>query len=308
MPINKAPHLTPDQFREQGYRMIDFIADYMSEIESYPVLSQVCAGDVYDSFPTNPPEQSESFEAMLNDVQDIIIPGLTHWQSPNFYAYFPSHASGSSILGDLLSSGFGIQGMLWSTSPACTELETLVLDWIVQITGLPEHFHSKNSGGGVIQESASAAALCASVAARERALLKETGTEHSQLTGYISSQTHSSAEKSLKIAGFRSNQIRQIKVDSNFTMDPDHLQEVVRADLAAGKKPAYVCATIGTTSSLAMDPIPAIAKITKQFGIWLHVDSAYAGSAAVCPEFRCLFDGLENVESYCFNPPQVASD
>ena len=167
MPKQSVPHLTPEQFRRQGYQMVDLIADYMTEIESFPVLSQVDPGDIYNTFPAHPPKHGEDFENILDDVQSTIIPGLTHWQSPNFYAYFPSHASGSSILGDMLSSGFGIQGMLWSTSPACTELETLVLDWMVEIAGLPKHFHSSQAGGGVIQESASSAALCAAVAARE---------------------------------------------------------------------------------------------------------------------------------------------
>ena len=281
--------------------MIDLIADYMAEIESFPVLSQVEAGEIYNRFPAHPPEKRESYEQMLRDVKEIIMPGLTHWQSPNFFGYFPSHASGPSILGDMLSSGFGIQGMLWSTSPACTELETLVLDWMVEIAGLPEHFHSKNSGGGVIQDSASSAALCAAVAGREKAL-HDGRTEHSQLVGYITAQTHSSAEKSMKIAGFRDHQIRKIKVDSQFSMDPNHLLETIRADLSDGKKPAFVCATIGTTSSLAVDPIPEISEISNNFDLWLHIDGAYSGSAAVCPEYRYLLDGIQNVDSYCFNP------
>ena len=301
MSRNKAPHLTPEQFRTRGHQMIDLIADYMSDIESFPVLSQVDAGEIYSSFPVHPPERSESYEKMLQDVKDIIIPGLTHWQSPNFFAYFPSNASGPSILGDMLSSGFGIQGMLWSTSPACTELETLMLDWMVEITGLPEHFHSKNSGGGVIQESASSAALCAAVAGREKAL-RNGHSEHSQLVGYISNQTHSSAEKSLKIAGFRDYQIRTIEVSSDFSMDPNHLLEIIRTDLSDGKKPAFVCATVGTTSSLAVDPVPQISEITNEFDIWLHVDGAYSGSATVCPEYRHLLNGIENADSYCFNP------
>ena len=282
--------------------MIDFITQYMDNLESYPVLSPVEPGSIYHSLPEHPPTEGEAFSDVLKDVEDKIIPGLTHWQSPNFYAYFPSHASGPSILGDLLSSGFGIQGMLWSTSPACTELETLVLDWMVEIAGLPRHFHSSQSGGGVIQDSASSACLCAVVAAREKAMQSQPNIQLPELTAYISNQTHSSGEKGLKIAGFRDDQIRKIDVDDQLRMRPDLLGEAVRADIAAGKYPAFVCATIGTTSSLAVDPVDDIADIAQSHDIWLHVDAAHSGSATVCPEFRYLLNGLEKVDSYCFNP------
>ena len=295
-------HLSPEEFRQKGYQMIDLVAEYMQNVESYPVLSQVEPGDIYNSFPPHPPQQGEPFENVLKDVNKKIIPGLTHWQSPKFFAFFPSHASGPSILGDLLSSGFGIQGMLWSTSPACTELETLVLDWMAEITGLPEQFHSSNSGGGVIQDSASTAALCAAVAAREKALAASGDRNITQLTAYISSHTHSSAEKSLRIAGFQSEQIRRLAVDDKFAICPKDFLNQINADLATNKIPAFVCATLGTTSSLAFDPVCEIAQIANDNHIWVHVDAAYAGSAAVCPEFRHLLDGVECVHSYCFNP------
>ena len=299
---NVSNHLSPEQFRNQGYEMIDLIADYMENIESYPVRSQVNPGDIYHSFPAHPPKNGEPYEKVLDDVRSKIIPGLTHWQSPSFYAYFPSHASGPSILGDLLSSGFGVQGMLWITSPACTEIETLVLDWMVEICGLPRHFHSSESGGGVIQDSASSATLCAVVAAREKALATDPDIQLSDLTAYISDHTHSSAEKGLKIAGFRSNQIRKIKEDAEFRIDIGELGRCINEDLACGKKPAFICATIGTTSSLAVDPIVEISRLANDSDIWVHVDAAHSGSAAVCPEHRHLLDGLENVNSYCFNP------
>ena len=302
MSQNNPKHLTAQEFREHGYQMIDLIAEYMENIESYPVLSQVQPGDVYHSLPAHPPEHGESFEHVLRDVHEKIMPGITHWQSPHFYAYFPSHASGSSILGDLLSSGLGIQGMLWSTSPACTELETLVLDWMVEATGLPKHFHSSQSGGGVIQDSASTAALCAAVAAREKALANATSQNMTDLVAYISGHTHSSAEKSLRIAGFSAEQIRRIKVDSSYAIDPNDFEKQVLADLTDNHIPAFVCATLGTTSSLAFDPVPAIAKIARRHQIWVHVDAAYAGSAAVCPEYQKLLTGTESVDSYCFNP------
>ena len=300
--IDNPPHLTPDEFRKQGYQMIDLVADYMENIESYPVRSQSKPGDIYHSFPKHPPQHGVPYDEVLSDVTSKLIPGLTHWQSPSFFAYFPSHASGPSILGDLLSSGFGVQGMLWITSPACTELETLVLDWMVEICGLPQHFHSSGSGGGVIQDSASSATLCAAVAAREKALASNPKVRLADLTAYISDQTHSSGEKGLKIAGFRSDQVRKVKVDDQLRIDAAELKRCIKEDIERGKVPAFVCATIGTTSSLAVDPVPEIATITNEFNIWLHVDSAHSGCAAVCPEHRDMFDGLDKVNSYCFNP------
>lgn len=295
-------HFSIEEFRNKGYQMIDLVAEYMENIESYPVLSQLDPGDIYQGFPASPPEQGEPFEDVLNDVRERIFPGLTHWQSPNFYGYFPSHASGPSILGDLLSSGLGIQGMLWSTSPACTELETLVLDWMAEITGLPKHFHSSQTGGGVIQDSASTAALCAAVAAREKALAASPGRTTSNLTAYVSGHTHSSAEKSLRIAGFEADQIRRLQVDHSFAIDAIDFASQIESDLACGFIPAFVCATIGTTSSMAIDPVQAIAEIANQHRVWVHVDAAYAGSATVCPEFRYLLNGVELADSYCFNP------
>ncbi len=295
-------HLTAEEFRQKGYQMIDLVADYMQNVENYPVLSPVAPGDVYGSLPAHPPESGEPYENVLDDILEKIIPGLTHWQSPNFFGYFPSHASGPSVLGDLLSSGLGIQGMLWSTSPACTELETLVLDWMVEIAGLPKHFHSSLSGGGVIQDSASSAALCAAVAAREKALSRHPDRSISELTAYISGHTHSSAEKSLQIAGFRSEQIRRLATDETFAIQAQDFAAQVRSDLSQNRVPAFICATIGTTSSLAVDPVRKITEIARKHQIWVHVDAAYAGSAAVCPEFRYLLDGIEWVDSYCFNP------
>ncbi len=295
-------HLTPDQFRLLGYQTIDLVADYMENIESYPVRSQVNPGDIYRSFPEHPPVNGKPYDEVLEEIKSIIIPGLTHWQSPSFYAYFPSHASGPSILGDLLSSGFGVQGMLWITSPACTEIETLVLDWMVEICGLPRQFHSSQTGGGVIQDSASSATLCAAIAAREKALNANSDASLSDLTAYITDQTHSSGEKGLKIAGFRNDQVRKIRVDEKFRMDVDHLARSIEEDLSRNRIPAFVCATIGTTSSLAIDPIPEIARLANHSNIWMHVDAAYSGSAAVCPEYRDMFDGVSEVNSYCFNP------
>ena len=283
--------------------MVELIAEYMDTIESYPVQPQIEPGDVYKQLPKQPPKSAESFDAVLEDVKSLIIPNVTHWQSPNFFAYFPTHTTGPSILGDMLSAGLGIQGMLWSTSPACTELETLVLDWMVDIAGLPKHFRSDSTGGGVIQDSASSATLCAVIAGREQALRNSHDSRNlDKLCAYISSHAHSSVEKGLKVAGFRSESIRKVDVDDKYAMQSGHLAELINSDLEAGSIPTFICATIGTTSSLAIDPIAEIGRVAKQHNVWLHVDSAHAGCATVCEENRWLLDGLDLVDSYCFNP------
>ncbi|MGD9147660.1 MAG: pyridoxal-dependent decarboxylase, partial [Anaerolineae bacterium] len=230
--------------------------------------------------------------------------GVTHWQSPNFFAFFPANASGPSILGELLSAGLGVQGMLWATSPACTELETHVLDWLADMLGLPPRFKSTGTGGGVIQDSASSASLCALLAARERAtgyLSNERGTD-GRLVAYVSSQTHSSLEKAAMIAGIGRANLRQIGVDRAYAMQPALLAEQIRLDRLEGLVPCFVCATVGTTSSNAMDPLPEIGRICREEGLWLHVDAAMAGTAALCPEYRHFQAGLELADSYCFNP------
>jgi aromatic-L-amino-acid decarboxylase len=296
--------MTPDEFRRHGREVIDWIADYMERVERLPVLAQIAPGEVRGRLPEHPPWHGEPFDAILKDVNDIILPGITHWQSPNFFAYFPCNNSGPSVLGELLSAGLGVQGMLWATSPACTELETLVLDWLVEALGLPEQFRSTGAGGGVIQDTASSATLCAILAARDRT--KTRRVEHSEyvgeLTAYASSQAHSSIEKGLRIAGLGGESFRRIDVDRDWAMRPDRLAEAMEADTAAGRRPCFVCATTGTTSSLAFDPLRAIGAICRRHNVWLHVDAAMAGTAAICPEFRARHDGLELADSYCFNP------
>ncbi len=297
-------HMTPDEFRESGKKMIDWIADYYEQIEKYPVFSQVQPGDIIKQLPEHAPEQGESMTDIMNDVNQIITPGITHWQSPNFFAYFQSNNSFPSILGDLLSSGLGVQGMLWATSPACTELETRVMDWMVDLMGLPQHFKSTETGGGVIQDTASSAVLAALLAARERKTnyhCNQTG-DNSGLIAYISTQTHSSVEKGVKVIGLGTDRLRKIDVDATFAMEPHQLEEQIKRDLEAGLKPFFVCATIGTTSSNAVDPIEAIGEICKKYDIWLHVDAAMSGTAALLPEFRSHFNGLELADSYAFNP------
>ena len=301
---DKTFHMTADEFRRHGHAVVDWIADYYSRIESYPVLSQAKPGQIRASLPVAAPNRGESFETILGDVEKLILPGVTHWQSPNFFAYFPCNASGTAILGDLLSSGLGVQGMLWATSPACTELETHVLDWLVPMLGLPEKFLSTRTGGGVIQDTASSSSLCALLAGRERATNYASNTKgcDGKLVAYCSTQTHSSVEKAAKIAGLGAANLRAIGIDENFAMRADELARQIAQDKANGLTPCFVCATVGTTSSNAIDPVPEIAKICREHGVWLHVDAAMSGTAALCPEFRHIHRGVEFADSYCFNP------
>ncbi|MBW2529161.1 MAG: aspartate aminotransferase family protein [Deltaproteobacteria bacterium] len=299
--------MSPAEFRRRGYQTIDWIADYLEQVERLPVLSQAEPGQLRARLPESPPTEPEAFDGILRDLDELILPGVTHWQSPNFFAYFPCNNSGPSILGDLVSSGLGVQGMLWSTSPACTELESHVLDWLTAALGLPERFLSSGTGGGVIQDSASSAALCALLAARQRALDGDSAAEPpaggrlDRLTAYASSQAHSSIEKAVRIAGL-SRALRLIDVDPCFAMQPEALGRRMDEDRAAGLQPTFVTATIGTTSSNAMDPLGAIAKHCLRHGAWLHVDAAMSGTAALCEEFRYTHEGLEHADSYCFNP------
>ena len=297
-------HMTPEEFRRRGREVVDWIADYWERIESFPVLSPLQPGAVAARLPLEPPERGEPFDALLRDVGGTILPGITHWQSPNFFAYFPANVSGPSVLGELLSAGLGVQGMLWSTSPAATELETRILDWTARMLDLPESFLSTSRGGGAIQDSASSAALCALLAARERATggrANASGPD-GRLAAYASTEAHSSIEKAARIAGIGSENLRKIPTDGRFAMRPDALEEAISRDREAGKVPFFVCATVGTTATNAIDPVREIGRIARAHGLWLHVDAAMSGSAAVCPEFRHIHDGLELADSYCFNP------
>jgi aromatic-L-amino-acid decarboxylase len=304
MPEEKSYHMTTEEFRRHGRAVVDWVADYYDRIESLPVLSPAKPGEIRAALPPQPPQTGESFEAMLRDVERVLLPGITHWQSPNFFAYFPANASPPAILGELLSAGLGVQGMLWATSPACTELETHVLDWLVGMLGLPEKFLSTGAGGGVIQDTASSATLCALIAARERATnlgVNRRGGD-ARLTAYASTQAHSSVEKAVKIAGLGRESLRLIEVDDKFAMRPEALARALDADRRAGRLPCFVCATVGTTSSNALDPVAEVGAICKDRGVWLHVDAAMSGTAALCPEFRFIHCGLELADSYCFNP------
>src|ERR1700686_308561 len=283
MSDNKSFHMSPEEFRQQGHAVVDWIADYHARIESFPVWSQVRPGEIRANLPAKVPEQGEAFDQILADVERVILPGITHWQSPNFFAYFPANASGPAILGDLLSSGLGVQGMLWSTSPACTELETHVLDWLVPMLGLPEKFLSTQSGGGVIQDTASSATLVALLAARERATEFASNSKgcDGRLVAYCSTQAQSSIDKAVKIAGIGADNLRHIEADENFAMRPEALSRQIDADVKAGLLPCFVCATVGTTSSNAVDPVREIAGVCRERKLWLHVDSAMSGTAAL---------------------------
>lgn len=304
MADEKCFHMSPEEFRRCGRAVVDWIADYRQRVESLPVLSQATAGQIRAALPPGPPLHGEAFDRILRDVDELILPGLTHWQSPNFFAYFPANTSGPAILGELLSAGLGVQGMLWATSPACTELETHVLDWLVDMLGLPERFKSTQTGGGVIQDSASSASLCALLAARERATGYESNERgcNGRLVAYASSQAHSSIEKAVKIAGLGRENLRLVAVDGRFAMLPDKLAQQIEQDRGAGLTPCFVCATVGTTSSNAIDPLSEIGQICREQGLWFHVDAAMSGTAALCPEYRYIHDGMELADSYCVNP------
>ncbi len=307
MPQDPSFHMTSAEFRRDSQLVVDWIARYMDEVETHPVCSRAVPGQIRSLLPQSAPQTGESVEAILRDLDEIILPGITHWQSPRFFGFFPANASGPSILGELLSAALGVQGMLWVTSPACTELETHLLEWLIEMLDLPRKFSSGASGsfnagggGGVIQDTASSATLCALLAARERVA----GARDSRrpLKAYASNQAHSSVQKAVMIAGLGRESLRLIDVDDHCALVPDRLEAAIKRDQKAGCVPAFVCATVGTTSSNAIDPVEAIGEICQRHRLWLHVDAAMSGSAALCPEFRFIHHGLERADSYCFNP------
>jgi aromatic-L-amino-acid decarboxylase len=293
--------MTPEEFRKHGHEVVDWIADYWARVESLPVGARVRPGDVAASLPSTPPERGEPFSSVLADLDRVILPGITHWQHPAFFAYFPANASGPGVLGDLLSSGLGVQGMLWATSPAVTEVETVVLDWLAELLDLPAAFRRH----GVIQDTASSSLLCALLAALHRISGGSVRTDgvRERYAVYLSPETHSAGEKAVRIAGLGDAAIRLLEVDeSSLSVTADSLRAAVAADRAAGVTPLFVVATVGTTSTTAIDPVRALGQLCREEGIWLHVDAAYAGVATVCPELRWLNDGLELADSYATNP------
>ncbi|ADB75814.1 pyridoxal-dependent decarboxylase [Geodermatophilus obscurus] len=300
-PTPSAPHMTPEQFRRHGHEVVDWIADYWARIGSLPVRSPVAPGDVRAALPAAPPEDGEPFDAVLADLDRVVVPGLTHWQHPGFLGYFPANTSGPSVLGDLVSAGLGVQGMSWVTSPAATELEQHVLDWFAGLLGLPETFLSTGPGGGVVQDSSSGANLVALLAALHRAGGGEpvrSGVRPDEYTVYVSAETHSSMEKAVRIAGLGSDAVRIVEVDGDLAMRPQSLRARLERDAARGYRPVLVCATVGTTSTTAVDPLAELGPVCRDAGVWLHVDAAYAGVSAVAPELRGLQTGVEWADSY----------
>jgi aromatic-L-amino-acid/L-tryptophan decarboxylase len=293
--------MTPDEFRTYGRAVVDRIADYWESIEDLPVRSAVAPGEVAAALPASPPETGEPFEAVLADLDRVILPGITHWQHPSFFGYFPANASGPAVLADLISSGLGVQGMLWATSPAATELETVTLDWLAELLDLPARFRG---GKGVIQDTASSAILCALLAALHRRSGGTVRTDgvRERYAVYLSPETHSAGEKAVHVAGLGDTAIRVLPVDARHAVRADPLREAIAADVAAGVVPLMLVATVGTTSTTAVDPVAELGAVCRDAGVWLHVDAAYAGVAAVVPELRWVNDGLELADSYSTNP------
>ena len=302
------PAFDPERFRREAHSVVDWIADYWRGLERRPVLSRVEPGWVRAQLPERAPERPEPLEAVLADIDRVIVPGLTHWQHPGFFAYFPANASAPAVLGEMLSAGLGVQGMLWSTSPACTELETHVLDWLVPLLGLPERFLSSGAGGGVIQDTASSGVLCAMVAARERATefasdANGLSQDAHPLVAYASADAHSSVEKAARIAGIGQAWVRKVPIGPDGAMDAAELGRMMDSDADEGRCPFFVAATAGTTACGAFDPVPRIAEHARRHGAWLHVDAAWAGAAALCEELRApIVAGAEHADSWGFNP------
>ena len=287
-------------FRQEAHKMIDWIAEYYASVEKFPVKAAIRPGSVFSRIPVFPPVEPEDMRRIFLDFENIILPGITHWQSPGFFAYFPSNTSYPSLLAEMLSSALGAQCMKWETSPAAAELEEAVMNWLKKMTGLPEEFE------GVIQDTASTSTLCAILTAREKATGFQVNDKgigaHSGMRVYCSSEAHSSIEKAVKIAGIGRENLVKINTDNIFRMIPSRLDEAISRDLVNGMKPLCVVAALGTTGSTAVDPIEEIAPICRRYGIWLHIDAAFAGSALILPEYRRFLKGVEQSDSFVFNP------
>ena len=292
--------MDPNEFRSRGHEVVDWICDYLQNIEEYPVKSQVKPGEVFSRLPEKPPHNPESFDKMMTDFEEIILPGITHWQSPNFFAYFPANSSPPSILAEMITSALATQCMIWETSPAAAELEQMVMNWLREMIGLPAGFE------GVIQDTASTATLAALVTARERTsgfLINESGFHNSgNLRIYCSEQTHSSIEKGVKIAGFGRENLVRIRTKDDFSIDMAALETAIKEDVANGYVPCAVVATIGTTGTTAIDPLRPVGELCAIHNIWLHVDAALAGTALILPEYSWMIDGKEYIDSFVFNP------
>jgi aromatic-L-amino-acid decarboxylase len=287
-------------FRSEAHRLADWMADYLESVDQFPVKAQQKPGSIFGQLPVEPPVEGELFEEIFRDFRDVIVPGMTHWQHPSFFAYFNANSSPPSILAEMLTATLGAQCMSWETSPAATELEQVTVEWIRRMIGLPEVFT------GSIQDTASTATLQAVLAARERVTGGVAGrgglSGHPSLATYTSAEAHSSVDKAVRLAGLGSENLRKIQVDAQLGMDARALDRAIAADRQAGKVPTCVVATFGTTGTGAMDPIREIASVTRRHDVWLHVDAAWAGSALILPEHRGLADGIDEADSVVFNP------
>jgi aromatic-L-amino-acid decarboxylase len=293
--------MTPEEFRQRGHELIDWIANYRTELEHRPVMSRAEPGSVKSQLPATPPTRGEDLTGLLNDLDRVIVPGLSLWQHPHFFGYFPANVPLEAVLGDLISTGLGVLGLSWQASPALTEVEELVTDWMRQMLGLSDAW------SGVIQDTASTSTLVALLCARERATdfsLARGGLqgESRPLVVYCTAQSHSSVHKAALLAGYGRDNLRLVATDDAYAMRPDALADMVRDDLAQGRVPAAVVATTGTTTTTALDPLSAIASIAREHGLWLHVDAAMAGSAMILPECRWMWDGIEGADSLVLNP------
>ena len=275
--------MTPEEFRQRGHQLVDWIADYRSNVATFNVMARTAPGEVRAQLPGTPPESAESFDAIFTDLEKIIVPGLSHWQHPSFFGYFPSNGLLSSVLGDFTSTGLGVLGLSWQSSPALTELEEVTTDWMRQMVGLSDAW------SGVIQDTASSCTLIALICAREK----------SPGIVYTSAQSHSSVTKAAALAGLK---VHLVDCNEHFAMRADSLAALIERDLAAGLKPCAVVATTGTTTSTALDPLDAIAEVAKRYGMWMHVDAAMAGSAMILPECRWMWKGIEGADSVVLNP------
>ncbi|MBG0860834.1 MAG: aspartate aminotransferase family protein [Bacteroidales bacterium] len=292
--------MTPDEFRKHAHELVEWMAGYMESVEKYPVKSDVKPGEIFKRIPEAPPVLPEAFSSLMKDFEEIIMPGITHWQSPNFFAYFPANTSPPSILAEMIISTLGAQCMNWETSPAAAELEEKMMIWLRGMIGLPDYFE------GVIQDTASTATLAAILTAREKisgfAVNNDGAASAGVLRVYCSQQTHSSVEKDVRISGIGRKNLIKVAVREDFSMDPLRLDEAITADWKKGFIPCCVVATLGTTGSTAVDPLKAIGEICSRNGIWLHVDAAMAGTALILPEFQWMLEGREYVDSFVFNP------
>jgi aromatic-L-amino-acid decarboxylase len=289
--------MLPEEFRRFGHEVVDWIAGYLEHPERYPVLPKVSPGDLIDALPPQGPEKGEPMERILADFEKLVVPGMTHWNHPGFMAYFANSSPGPAILGEMLATALNGNGMVWKTSPAVTELEQVTLAWLKGWMGLPDEWF------GIIHDTASTSTMHAIAAARELAdpeVHRRGGSQN--LIVYTSEQAHSCVEKGAISIGIGQENVRLVPVDSEFRMRPDALEDAVRRDRDAGRHPMFVAATVGTTSTTSVDPVPAIADIAERYEMWLHVDSAYAGSAMICPEFRWAFAGCERADSLLVNP------